>query len=58
MKNMNTLAKGLTAGIAAGTVIYIISQSTPYQKREMKRNTEKTIHSFSNMVNSFASMIK
>lgn len=58
MKTMKTLAKGIAAGLAVGSVCYVISQSSPHQKREIKRNAERTIHSFGNVVNTFTSMLK
>ncbi len=57
MRNIKSVAKGITAGIAIGAVCYVISQSTPRQRREMKRNAERTIHSFGNTVSNFTSMI-
>jgi hypothetical protein len=58
MKSMKTLAKGITAGIAIGAVCYVISQSTPHQKREIKRNANKMLHSFGSTVSTFTSMIR
>lgn len=58
MRGIKTIAKGIATGVAVGTVCYVISQSTPHQKREMKRNAERTIHSFGSVINTFSSMMR
>lgn len=58
MSVVKTIAKGVIAGAAVGAVCYVIAQSTPHQKREMKRNARRTICSFGNMVNTFTSMMR
>lgn len=58
MTKMKTIAKGITLGMAAGAVCYVISQSTPRQKHEISRNARRTIHSLGNVVSNFTDMIK
>jgi hypothetical protein len=58
MSHLKTIAKGITVGITLGAVCYVISQSTPHQKREISRNARRTIHSFGNVISNFTSMIR
>lgn len=55
--DIRPIVKGLTAGAAVGTVVYVFSQSTPRQKRSFKRTTGNALKAFGSVVDGFTSMI-
>lgn len=57
MMKAKPIVKGVAAGAAAGAVCYVVSKSTGRQRRCLKRNAEKTLKSFVDMLSGFSDMI-
>lgn len=55
--NMKPIVKGVTVGAAVGAITYMVSQSSPKQKRDFKRTTGKALRAFGSVVDGFTSMI-
>ena len=55
--NLKPVIKGVTLGATVGTMVYVVSKSSPRQKRELRKNTGKALKAFSTVVDGFTSMI-
>lgn len=55
--NLKPIIKGVTLGATVGAMVYVISQSSPRQKRDLKKNTGKALRAFGTVVDGFSSMI-
>lgn len=54
---LKTIAKGVVIGSAIGTACYVISGTTPKQRKHMKRNLSKTIRNIGCMCNDISYMM-
>ncbi|HHX57079.1 MAG TPA: hypothetical protein GX710_03590 [Clostridiales bacterium] len=54
---LKPVIKGVTLGATVGAMVYVISQSSPRQKRDLKKNTSKALRAFGTVVDGFSSMI-
>ncbi len=52
--NIKTVAKGVLIGSAIGTVCYVVSGTTPRQRRHMKKTISRGIRNFGTMCNDFS----
>jgi tagatose-1,6-bisphosphate aldolase len=55
--SVKPLVRGVTAGVTVGAVCYVISKSSPKQKRMLKKNTNKALRALNSVVDGFSSMI-
>ncbi|NLP25869.1 MAG: hypothetical protein GX365_00760 [Clostridiales bacterium] len=55
--NIKPVLKGVTLGATIGAMVYVVSKSSPKQKRELKRSTGKALRAFGTVVDGFTSMI-
>lgn len=51
------LTKGITAGVAVGSVVYAYSSSKSSKKRRLKSNTAKAIHAIGDIAEGIADFI-
>lgn len=56
--NMTSMAKGITAGIAAGTMVYAVSNASNRQKRKIKHSTGKALRAIGDMVEGIGYMMR
>lgn len=51
---IKTVAKGVLIGSVIGTVCYVVSETTPRQRRHIKRTVSRSIRNFGTMCNDFS----
>lgn len=51
---IKTVAKGVLIGSVIGTVCYVVSGTTPRQRRHIKRTVSRSIRNFGTMCNDFS----
>ena len=56
--NMTSIAKSITAGIAAGTMVYAVSNASNRQKRKIKHSTGKALRAIGDMVEGISYMMR
>lgn len=54
---LKTIAKGIVIGSAIGTACYVMSGTTPKQRRHLKKSLSKTIRNIGYMCNDFSYMM-
>lgn len=54
---LKTLAKGVVVCSAIGTACYMVSNSTPRQRRHLKKTLSKGMRSIGSMCNDFSYLV-
>ncbi len=54
---VKTLAKGILIGSAIGTACYMVSNTTPKQRKHMKKTISKGMRNIGTMCNDFSYMM-
>ncbi|MGN1114776.1 MAG: hypothetical protein ACI4RC_06625 [Oscillospiraceae bacterium] len=56
--NLNSVMKGVSAGITAGALVYAVANASRHEKRVLKSRTGKALHAISSVMDEISTMME
>ncbi|MGN1132877.1 MAG: hypothetical protein ACI4RN_00305 [Oscillospiraceae bacterium] len=55
--NLNSVLKGISAGVTAGAIVYAVTNASHHEKRVLKSRTGKALHAISSVMDEISTMM-